>query len=150
MKRLLYAALALSTAVAPIATSAQPYGHDRDRHEERRDHRDYRGDDHRGRYDRARPETWRHRQEWRAYRGARQGYWYAPGYGYYRDHPSWHSAWRRGGYVPRPYRRLYVQDWGYYGLRPPPPGHRWVYVDGNFVLMAVATGLIVDVIINGY
>jgi Ni/Co efflux regulator RcnB len=43
-----------------------------------------------------------------------------------------------------------VQDWGYYGLRPPPPGYRWVYADGNFVMMALATGLIADVIINGY
>ena len=61
-----------------------------------------------------------------------------------------HFGWRRGVYVPAAYRGFYVQDWGYYGLRSPPPGYRWVYADGNFVLMAVATGLIADVILNGY
>jgi Ni/Co efflux regulator RcnB len=148
MKHLLYAALALSTAAAPMAASAQPHDHDRgrDRYEDRRDHRDHRG----MRYDRDRPDTWRDRAEWRMYHGSRPGYWYAPGYGYYHANPRWRGGWRRGGYVPPPYRHLYVQDWGYYGLRPPPPGYRWVYADGNFVLMALATGLIADVIINGY
>jgi Ni/Co efflux regulator RcnB len=161
MRHLLYAALALGVAATPIAASAQPYGHDRDdrgRGEERRDHdRDHdrdRGHDrgeHRGwRYDRARPDSWRDRAEWRGFQGARQGYWYAPGYGYQRVNPAWRSSWRRGAYVPAPYRHYYVQDYGYYGLRPPPRGYRWVYADGNFVLMALATGLIADVILNGY
>lgn len=148
MKHLLYAALALGVAAGPVAASAQPYGHawghDRDRHD---DHDRGRGHD---RYDRHRPETWRGREEWREFHGPRTGYWFAPGYGYYRVDPRWGHHWRRGLYVPAPYRHFYVQDWGYYGLRPPPPGYRWVYLDGNFVLMAVATGLIADVILNGY
>ena len=169
MKHLLYAAVALATAVSPIAAAAQSYDrdHDRDRYEDRRDqrdddrrdHRDYdRRDDrdrreHRewSRFDRGHPESWRDRAEWRSFRGERPGYWYAPGYGYYRVEPRWHREyWRRGAYVPAPYRRLYVQDWRYYGLRSPPPGYRWVYADGNFVLMALATGLIADVIANAY
>ena len=158
MRHLLYAALALSAAAAPIAAAAQPYGPDdhRDRYEDRRDHRDDRREERREdrredrRYDRQRAETWRDRAEWRGFQGQRQGYWYAPGYGYQRFNPAWRSAWRRGGYVPVPYRHYYVQDWGYYGLRPPPPGYRWVYADGNFVLMAVATGLIADIILHGY
>jgi Ni/Co efflux regulator RcnB len=159
MKHLLYAALALATVAAPMAASAQDYdrhgGYDHrdDRRDDRRDHRDdYRGDRDRGgmRYDRERAETWRDRSEWRGFRGARNGYWYAPGYGYQRMDPRWRGAWRRGGYVPGPYRHYYVQDWGYYGLRPPPPGYRWVYADGNFVLMALASGLIADVIANAY
>ena len=52
--------------------------------------------------------------------------------------------------MPAAYRGFYVQDWGYYGLRPPPPGYRWIYADGNFVLMAAATGLIADLVIHGY
>jgi Ni/Co efflux regulator RcnB len=154
MRHLLYAALALGVAAAPIAASAQPYGdHDhRDRGGDYRDHdRGDHGRDHGGyRYDRGRPDSWRDRAEWRGFRGSRNGYWYAPGYGYQRFNPAWRSSWRRGGYVPAPYRHYYVQDWGYYGLRPPPPGYRWVYADGNFVLMALASGLIADVIINGY
>jgi Ni/Co efflux regulator RcnB len=162
MKHLLYAAVALATVAAPMAASAQDWQNDhRDRHEDRRD--DHRGDDRRDgrggydrgdhrdmRYDRRHADSWRGRAEWNGYRGARTGYWYAPGYGYQRADPRFRSGWRRGGYVPGPYRHYYVQDWGYYGLRAPPPGYRWVYADGNFVLMALASGLIADVILNGY
>ena len=62
--------------------------------------------------------------------------------------PISHFGWRRGAYVPAAYRGFYVQDWGYYGLRPPPPGYRWIYADGNFVLMAAGTGLIADLILR--
>jgi Ni/Co efflux regulator RcnB len=155
MKHLLYAVLALGVAGAPMAASAQPYDHDHDRYDDHRDHHDRdHGDhdrgEHRGHYDRHDPDSWRERAEWREFHGARSGYWYAPGYGYVAHNPAWRSAWRRGAYVPAAYRHYYVQDWGYYGLRPPPPGYRWVYADGNFVLMAVATGLIADVLINAY
>lgn len=175
MKRLLYAVAALATAAAPITAAAQPRSEraqDRrelheDRRELREDRRDagkyvsprearelsrdraeIRRDQRELRYDRRHPDTWRTRPEWRGYAGPRSGYWYAPGYGYYRLPPG--HAWRRGAYVPRTYRHFYVQDYAYYGLRPPPPGHRWIYADGNFVLMAVATGLIVSVILNAY
>jgi len=175
MRRLLYATVATLVAAAPIAASAQPGERHDDRREQREDRRDYRQDERRAhrdgvvtpgerreldrdrrelrqdrrdlRYDRARAESWRDRAEWRAFRGARSGYWYAPGYGY---RPYGHFGWRRGVYVPVTYRHYYVQDWGYYGLRPPPPGYRWIYADGNFVLMALATGLIADVIVHGY
>jgi len=59
-------------------------------------------------------------------------------------------SWRRGAYVPVVYRTYYVQDPYYYGLAAPPRGYRWIYADGNFVLMAIASGLIANVIINGY
>jgi Ni/Co efflux regulator RcnB len=179
MRHLLYAAVAVMAAAAPIAASAQPDDRhderhndrggerhdrrdegrrdegrrdegrrdDRDRHDERREWRGDRGDHRDYRYERGRAESWRGRPEWRGYNGQRPGSWYAPGYGYYR-HSNY--GWRRGGYVPRDYRRFYVQDYGYYGLRPPPPGYRWVYADGNFVLMAVATGLIADILLNAY
>ena len=156
MKHLLHLALALGVAAAPMAASAQPRDHDRghDRSDWNRGDHDRGGwdrrDHDRGRYDRHRPDSWRGRSEWRDFRGARAGYWFAPGYGYQRINPRWHHRWRRGAYVPAPYRHFYVQDWGYYGLRPPPPGYRWVYVDGNFVLMALATGLIANVIANAY
>jgi Ni/Co efflux regulator RcnB len=127
-----------------MAASAQGrHGHDRDRD---RDHG--RHDNHRDRYDRHRPDSWRGRSEWRDYRGARAGYWYAPGYGYRPVVRGY--AWRRGAYVPRTYRGYYVQDPYFYGLRPAPYGYRWVYADGNFVLMALATGLIAEVIANAY
>ena len=174
MKRLLLAAVALATAAGPITAAAQP-GQDRredrrelredrrETHEDRRDagrhvgpgearelardRAEVRHDQNVLRYDRRRAETYRNRNEWRSFRGVRPGYWYAPGYGYY---PRAHYTWRRGAYVPMTYRTYYVQDPYYYGLRPAPRGYRWVYADGNFVLMALATGLIANVIINGY
>lgn len=149
MKRLLYAAIAFGVAGSPMIASAQPYNHNHGRHDDRGNHGNYnRGGDY-NRW-RDRDANWHNRSEWRGYRGARAGYWYAPGYGYYRVNPAWANNWRRGGYVPPAYRGFYVQDWGYYGLRPPPRGYRWVYADGNFVLMAVATGLIADIILNAY
>ena len=175
MRRLLYATVAVIAAAAPIAASAQPGERHDDRREYREDRRDYRQDERRAhrdgvvtpgerrdlgrdrrelnrdrrdlRYDRARADSWRDRSEWRAFHGVRSGYWYAPGYGY---RPYSHFGWRRGVYVPVIYRNYYVQDWAYYGLRPPPPGYRWIYADGNFVLMALASGLIADVIVHGY
>jgi Ni/Co efflux regulator RcnB len=105
------------------------YGHDHDRGGDR--HADGR-------------EAWRGRPEWRGYGGRRAGYWYAPGYGY---RPLEHGvAWRRGGYVPAHYRTYYVQQPAYYSLAPAPVGYRWVYGDGSFVLMALATGLISSVV----
>ena len=161
MRHLLYAAAALAAVAAPMAASAQPGDRHDDRREQNDDRRDQRhdrrefdrdrreGDRDRGglRYDRGRAESWRGRTEWRDFRGVRPGYWYAPGYGY--RHLG-HYAWRRGAYVPPPYRSYYVQDWAYYGLRTPPPGYRWIYADGNFVLMALASGLIADVLVHGY
>jgi Ni/Co efflux regulator RcnB len=178
-KTLIYAAAALACAAAPVAASAQGW-HERheDRRDLRNDRREYREDrrdaardgvvtprearelrhDRREldrsraevRFNRNRAETWRNRAEWRAYRGARAGYWYAPGYGYHRYDRRYRNVWHRGGHVPVAYRTYYVQDPYYYGLRAAPPGHRWVYADNNFVLMALASGLIADVVANGY
>jgi Ni/Co efflux regulator RcnB len=174
VKHLLYATVALIAVAAPLAASAQPERQDdrRELNEDRRDlHQDQRRAAHDGyvspgeqarlnrdhrevnqdrrdlRYDRARAESWQSRPEWRDFRGARPGYWYAPGWGY---RPISHYGWARGRYVPVAYRGYYVQDWGYYGLRPPPPGYRWIYADGNFVLMAAATGLIADIVLHAF
>lgn len=35
-----------------------------------------------------------------------------------------------------------VADWQARGLYAPPPGYRWSYVDGQYVLATVATGII--------
>jgi Ni/Co efflux regulator RcnB len=169
MKHLLYAAVALATVAAPMAAWAQPGERREDRREDRRELRDDRRDARRDgvvtprerrelqrdraelRYDRRRPDSWRGRNEWRDFRGARSGYWYAPGYGYRPIDRRYRGAyWRRGAYVPVAYRSYYVQDPYYYGLAPAPRGYRWVYADNNFVLMALATGLIAQVVASGY
>lgn len=57
---------------------------------------------------------------------------------------------RRGGYIPYEYRsrNYYVNDWRAHRLAPPPPGHQWVQVGADYVLIAVATGLIANLILN--
>lgn len=61
-------------------------------------------------------------------------------------HPR--AEWRRGGYVPREYRgRNYVVgDWRGHRLQQPPRGYQWVGVGGDYVLAAIATGLIAQII----
>ncbi len=65
-----------------------------------------------------------------------------------RGYPQPHAEWRRGGYVPQEYRgRNYVvNDWRTYRLQQPPRGYQWVGVGGDFVLAAIATGLIAQII----
>ncbi|WP_395318587.1 RcnB family protein [Variovorax sp. UC74_104] len=65
-----------------------------------------------------------------------------------RGFPQPHAEWRRGGRVPPEYRgRNYVvQDWRAYRLQQPPRGYQWVGVGGDFVLAAIATGVIANII----
>jgi len=123
-----------------------------DRRELREDRRDMRQDDRRAqRWDRSNRDWWRGRVDFRGYNGARAGMWYAPGYGYVRSLPGFAGHnWRRGQRVPPAYRNYAVNDYGYYGLRAPPPGHRYVYLGNNIVLMSLATGLIADTLLNIY
>ncbi len=67
-------------------------------------------------------------------------------------HPGYrlgYNAWRRGGYLPSYYRGngYVIHDYGYYRLRPAPPrGYYWYRAGNDYVLAAIATGLIFDII----
>jgi Ni/Co efflux regulator RcnB len=39
-----------------------------------------------------------------------------------------------------------VGNWDYYHLRRPPYGYRWVRADDGFLLVAVSTGIILDMV----
>jgi Ni/Co efflux regulator RcnB len=75
------------------------------------------------------------------------------GHGHYK---SWHDRgrhegwYKRGGYLPVEYRTRYVvTDWRHDHLREPPRGYHWVRSDnGDFLLVAIATGVIVDLLLN--
>ena len=62
--------------------------------------------------------------------------------------PGWQKqAWRRGERLPL--RELgddyWVDDYLRYHLKAPPPGHRWVrQSDSQYLLVELATGLIID------
>jgi len=57
---------------------------------------------------------------------------------------------RRGGHIPREYynRQYYVNDWRGHHLSAPPRGYQWVQVGSDYVLIALATGLIANLILS--
>ncbi len=84
-----------------------------------------------------------------------QAYYGPPGFNHQHDYvpPGYHLApnggwngWHRGGYYHGP--RNVVRDYGRYHLRPPPRGYEWVQANGQFVLLAVTTGVIADILLN--
>lgn len=56
----------------------------------------------------------------------------------------------RGGYLPVEYRhRNYVvDDWRGHQLSAPPRGYHWVQTGGDYVLVAIATGVILQLLLN--
>lgn len=58
--------------------------------------------------------------------------------------------WHKGDRIPDSYRdkRYEVTDWRAHHLSAPPAGYHWVNVNGDFVLAAVATGVIADLLLN--
>ena len=103
-------------------------------------------------FDRPRYSDWRH---------VRHGYYFDDGYarivgGYYHRHYYW---WNYGGWH-RPYRRwsigyvipywLYWEPvpWDLYYMLPPAPyGCRYVYADGDILLVAIVSGIILDALL---
>ena len=65
--------------------------------------------------------------------------------------PVPHQQWQRGHAVDPHYRgdRYWVTDWKARHLYAPPRDHRWLYVNGDYVLMSIASGRIVN-ILTGY
>lgn len=59
-------------------------------------------------------------------------------------------SFHRGDRLPPQYRsRQYVvNDWRGHRLNAPPRGYQWVQVGGDYVLAAIATGLIATLILN--
>lgn len=56
----------------------------------------------------------------------------------------------RGDRLPSEYRhRNYVvNDWRGHRLSPPPRGYHWVQAGGDYVLVAIATGVILQILLN--
>ncbi|WP_419255134.1 RcnB family protein [Caulobacter sp. ErkDOM-YI] len=163
MRRLLLTIAAVASVAGSMATmssdaSAQDRGrwdHREERWDRREDRRDARHDG--GRWDR-REDRWDRRED-RWDRGRHNGYYYGSRFHYgappshYYGHPSYrpgYIAWRRGAYLPPYYRGsgYVVHDYGRYRLRPPPRGYYWYRTGNDYVLAAIATGLIFDVIGN--
>ena len=127
------ATLALSSVGSVFAQDRNhgPGHGGRDGRYEQRDHR------HEGRHDNGRWNSDRN-----GYRDGRQHD--RPG------HPQPHTEWKHGDRVPSEYRgRNYVvNDYRAYRLSAPPRGYQWVGVSGEYVLAAIATGLIAQIIVG--
>ena len=67
------------------------------------------------------------------------------------DHGGGHSEWRKGGHLEQSdWARGQRVDWRGHHLRQPPEGYEWRQVDGNYVLAAIAGGVIADIILNSH
>jgi Ni/Co efflux regulator RcnB len=59
-----------------------------------------------------------------------------------------HDEWKKGYHMKdEDWKRGEVVDYNTYHLKPPPRGYEWREVDGNYVLAAVATGVIASAIV---
>ena len=124
-------------ALAALATGASGFAvaQPRDYRDYRNDHREQRGEpDRHGRGDwRGGPERRGPPPRFEERRGA------GPDHDFYR-----------GSRLPPQYRsRQYVvDDWRRHHLAPPPRGYHWVQVGVDYVLVAIATGIIAQILLN--
>lgn len=134
-KKMIVSTLMVALLGAGASSFAQDRYHgdrDHDRYDQRHDQRDgrgdYRGDD---RHDRD------GRRDDRNYGGRHDG-----------AGPD--RNFHRGGRLPDRYRhnQYVVNDWRGHHLRQPPRGYHWVQTGSDYVLAAIATGVIADLIIN--
>ncbi|MDB5934924.1 MAG: hypothetical protein JWQ01_2268 [Massilia sp.] len=65
-------------------------------------------------------------------------------------HDGYRQEMRRGDRLPNEYRgsRYVVNDWRGRHLSAPPRGYQWVQANNDYVLAAIATGLIAQVLLN--
>jgi Ni/Co efflux regulator RcnB len=121
----------------------------------RPDQRDYRGDnrgyenrgyDNRG-YDNRGYDNRRYENSGYEYRnyGYREGGYRGQGRGVGPSH-----SWYRGDRLPYEYRTRHyvVDDWRSHHLYAPPRGYQWVQSGGDYLLVAVATGIIASILLN--
>lgn len=135
-------ALTLATSGSAFA-QRNDYGHDRDYRNDRNEQSYQRGGDRydNDRYDRNRRDNGRYDNN--RY-DARQ---------YYRDDRRGggprHDL-RRGQRLDQQYRsnRYVVSDWRARHLSAPPRGHHWVQAGNDYVLAAIATGIIAQVLLS--
>jgi Ni/Co efflux regulator RcnB len=74
---------------------------------------------------------------------------HAPAQRYREVTRSTGHRWQRGQRLNASQRRYVVNDWNQRGLRAPPRGYRWVRENnnsGDFLLVAVASGLIASIL----
>ena len=149
-------AIAASALGFSSLSFAQGYG-DRDGRDDNRrgySQRGERGDHWDGRHDR---HERRDRND--GQRGDYRQHQYQPQHSYQQRSYNYQHQWsghahryQRGEHLPYQFRQrqYYVNDWrSHRGLYAPPSGYHWVQADGgDYLLVALATGLIANLLIN--
>jgi Ni/Co efflux regulator RcnB len=133
---------ATSLSLGSLSSFAQ--GYDRDRDQNRDNNRYQQRDDNRRDGERQvqrGDERWQRDHDRRAMGNRAEEHYYYGARG---------PEWRRGGHIPPEYRsRQYVvNDWRAHHLHAPPRGYQWVQVGSDYVLVAVATGIIAQLLLN--
>jgi Ni/Co efflux regulator RcnB len=124
-----------SAVIASLGLSSVSFAQP-SRHDDRRDVRESRQD-----FREARRDLREARQDRREAREAREAHYY-----YNARGPEFH----RGGRLPPELRTRHyvVSDWRGHRLAAPPRGYQWVQVGPDYVLAAIATGLIANLILT--
>lgn len=140
MKRNIILAAVLAayfSALVPASAQGNRDRHDQGQHNGQRDDRRDNGRDDRSddRYDQRRNDRYDYRQ--------------ADNRGPDRGAGPRHDL-RKGGRLPAEYRnRQYVvDDWRGHRLSAPPRGYHWVQTGGDYVLVAISTGIILQLLLN--
>jgi Ni/Co efflux regulator RcnB len=150
---LVSALLAATLGLSSLSAFAQPNDRRGDKHNDVRvivqpvqhvERRDDRRNDRFDRRDDRRDDRFDRRDDHRDARNNRN----------FRNNHRYYNArspeFRRGHYIPYEYRhrQYFVVDHRGHRLAPPPRGHQWVQVGTDYVLIAIATGLIANIILN--
>ena len=80
---------------------------------------------------------------WSDHRDNRNGHWNERGAGPNHD-------FRRGQRLPMEYRHRHyvVEDWRGHHLSAPPRGYHWVQTGGDYVLIAISSGVILQLLLS--
>ena len=136
-------AVAVATLALSLSSAAFAQGRGNDhgqRHGQKQGHAQTQGHGNaRGNPHRAPPPARYDRRPDRGDRHARDGRGAGPEHNFYR-----------GGRLPPSYRsRQYVvDDWRGHRLSAPPRGYHWVQAGGDYVLVAITTGVILSILLN--
>lgn len=125
-KRLIACTLIAAALAAQGSAFADDHGHDHGRGHDK----SYRHDDRHDRHD---------RHDQRDHRYYHNGRGAGPHHDFYRgQHLS--AEYRRHEYV--------VDNWRYHRLSAPPRGYHWVQTGTDYVLVAIATGIIAQIVLS--
>ena len=75
---------------------------------------------------------------------------FSVGFAFAQDHDHYvrHEEWKKGAHIQKEdWNRGEKVDYRHYHLSAPPRGYEWRSVDGNYVLAAIATGVIASAVV---